>query len=121
MLERNTENIGISLQSIFRKIDDFIPLGSQKTPGVHFKVKRGRKSHHDIYDNIIRLYPGLSNPPSTKPPHKTYDLNINNYAIWKYGDITTVSRPWGSALHFNDTSQRASGEFLHHHSYFGVV
>ncbi len=30
--------IGIYMQSVLKKIDDFIPLGSQKTPRVPFKV-----------------------------------------------------------------------------------
>ena len=34
-----SKNIGIYMQSVLRKKDDFIPLGSQKTPRVPFKVK----------------------------------------------------------------------------------
>ncbi len=38
-LVRTTQNIGIYIAERFEQIDDFIPLGSQKTPTVPFKVK----------------------------------------------------------------------------------
>ncbi len=39
MLVGNTENIGIYIQRVLKKNDNFIPLLSQKTPIVPFKVK----------------------------------------------------------------------------------
>ena len=42
-------SIGIYMQSVLKKNDDFIPPGSQKTPRVPFKLK-------DIYD---QSYAGL--------------------------------------------------------------